>query len=153
MPRNRLTRRGRLASTPVKRPYPGRAIGAGIGFEKRDYHRLFAYLQSQSCGHLRCLALLFIAEPSPLGTIPQGATDIGAAPQVESRGALRVAAKPCYSLLVIRPASHAATPATRTNSLARAIRKSAACCAFDAAVKMARLSAFRTFSHDRMYWA
>jgi hypothetical protein len=31
--------------------------------------------------------------------------------------------------------------------------KSAACWAFDAAVKMARLSAFKTFSQDAMYWA
>ena len=45
---------------------------------------------------------------------------------------------------------HAATSALWPD---RWIMKSAACCALLAAVKTARLSALRTFSHDAMYWA
>src|SRR5436305_1943117 len=47
-------------------------------------------------------------------------------------------------------ALHAATSAKRS---ACCLRKSAACWALDAAVKMARLSAFRTLSQDWMYCA
>ena len=45
-------------------------------------------------------------------------------------------------------AGHAATSAVRTDSPARAISQSVACCALVAAVKIARESAFSTFSHD-----
>ncbi len=43
---------------------------------------------------------------------------------------------------------HAATSREEAGTAARCNSQSAACCALDAAVKIARLSAFRTFSHD-----
>ena len=45
-------------------------------------------------------------------------------------------------------ARHAATSFTLAADSARLMSQSQACCAFDAAVKMARLSAFKTLSHD-----
>ena len=49
--------------------------------------------------------------------------------------------------------THAATSATRADSPARWVIQSVACCALIAAVKMAHLSAFRTFSQDARYCA
>src|SRR5205823_11352342 len=51
-------------------------------------------------------------------------------------------------------AAHAATPVAPTRwDSARFTSQSQACCAFEAAVNMARLSALRTRSHDWMYCA
>src|SRR5436853_3594168 len=70
---------------------------------------------SSGMAHPRCdIALLLLTEPAPSEPIPQRATDIDAAPQIETCGATwSIVAKPCNRFLGVCKSPHHSTPAVR----------------------------------------